>query len=53
MTGPSTGHLASYHTRAAVILEPGEWGAWLATAADVEALMRSVRSKRFEVGEAP
>lgn len=49
MTGPSDGHLAEYHDRAPLILEPDDWGVWLDPAKDATALLRSVRPARFEV----
>lgn len=52
MTGPSAGHLADYHDRAPVILEPNEWSAWLDPAQDARELMAAVRPERFEVAQA-
>ena len=48
LTGPSSGWLADYHSRAPVILEPDEWKAWLDPAADASALFAAVRAERFE-----
>lgn len=49
MTGPSDGHLAEYHDRAPVILDPEDWGVWLDPAQDCNEIMRAVRPARFEV----
>lgn len=49
MTGPSAGWLGDYHDRAPVILEPGEWSAWLDPSTDACALLSSVRPDRFEL----
>lgn len=49
MTGPSAGWLSDYHDRAPVILEPGEWGAWLDVTNSAADLMAAVRPERFEV----
>jgi putative SOS response-associated peptidase YedK len=49
MTGPSEGHLAEYHDRAPVILEPDDWAVWLDPVQDANALMASVRPHRFEI----
>ena len=49
MTGPSAGHLAEYHDRAPVILEPEDWAVWLDPAQDAKALLSAVRPARFEV----
>lgn len=49
LTGPSAGWLGDYHTRAPVILEPGEWGAWLDPSQDAAGLMAAVRPERFEI----
>lgn len=52
MTGPSAGHLAEYHDRAPVILDPEDWGAWLDPAQDCSQILRAVRPARFEVSRA-
>jgi putative SOS response-associated peptidase YedK len=49
MTGPSAGWLGGYHTRAPVILEADEWGAWLDPKLDPTALFAAVRPERFEL----
>jgi putative SOS response-associated peptidase YedK len=49
LTGPSSGWLGDYHSRAPVILEREEWGAWLDPTADAAELMAAVRPERFEV----
>jgi len=49
MTGRAEGHLAEYHNRAPVILEPEEWAAWLDPQADVREILLSVRPDRFTV----
>lgn len=49
MTGPSEGHLAEYHNRAPVILEPEDWPVWLDPSKNAGDLMRAVRPARFEV----
>lgn len=52
MTGPSAGALAEYHNRAPVILDEGDWAAWLDPSRDAHALMAAVRPERFEVAPA-
>jgi putative SOS response-associated peptidase YedK len=49
LVGPSEGWLSDYHDRAPVILEPGEWSAWLEAAAEAEHLLTAVRPERFEL----
>jgi putative SOS response-associated peptidase YedK len=49
MTGPSDGHLAEYHDRAPVILEPEDWACWLNPSADATDLLCAIRPARFEV----
>jgi putative SOS response-associated peptidase YedK len=49
MTGPSEGHLAEYHDRAPVILDPEDWGIWLDPKQDCAEIMRAVRPARFDV----
>lgn len=49
MTGLSEGHLAEYHGRAPVILDPEDWGVWLDPAQDAKALLQALRPARLEV----
>lgn len=48
LTTGSDGMLADYHTRAPVILEASDFGAWLDPSQDPAPLMTAVRSVRFE-----
>jgi putative SOS response-associated peptidase YedK len=52
LTGPSAGMLSQYHTRAPVVLEPGEWATWLDAEADATGLVKAVRPERFGVAVA-
>lgn len=47
LTGPSSGWLGDYHTRAPVILDPQDWEAWLDPSADARDLFAAVRPERF------
>jgi len=49
MTGQSAGVLADYHSRAPVILEPEDFGAWLDPSADAVAVLKNTRPERFLV----
>jgi putative SOS response-associated peptidase YedK len=49
LTGPSSGLLSAYHTRAPVILDPADWPVWLDPSIDASALMAAVRPERFKV----
>lgn len=49
ITSESEGWLTDYHSRAPMILEPEDWGTWLDPSNDTEAMMRAVRSERFEL----
>lgn len=48
LTGPSAGWLGDYHSRAPVILEPDEWGAWLDLENDPAEVI-ALRPERFEL----
>ncbi|MFW2346398.1 MAG: SOS response-associated peptidase [Brevundimonas mediterranea] len=50
LTGPSSGWLGDYHTRAPVILDPHDWEAWLNPFVDARGLFAAVRPERFVVG---
>jgi len=48
-TGPSSGWLSEYHSRAPVILEPDEWADWLDPSKDAVPLLKAARPERFEI----
>lgn len=50
LTGPSSGWLGDYHTRAPVILDPQDWEAWLDPSVDARDLFATARPERFVVG---
>lgn len=50
LTGPSSGWLGDYHTRAPVTLNPHDWEAWLDPSADARDLFAAVRPERFALG---
>ncbi|NEX91167.1 SOS response-associated peptidase [Caulobacter sp. 17J65-9] len=52
LTHDSTGHLTTYHDRAPIVLEPGEWSTWLDPEADPMGLLAPGRAERFEVRQA-
>ncbi len=47
LTGPSSGWLTDYHSRAPVILEADDWSTWLDAAKDPAPLFAAVRAERF------
>lgn len=49
MTGPSAGALAEYHSRAPVVLDPEDFGAWLDPSTDAVPFMKDCRADRFLV----
>ena len=52
LTGPSSGWLADYHSRAPVILDEADFPVWMDPTLDAADLMYALRPERFELREA-